>query len=429
MPVKLFLASPPASVGQRWRDRLARFLDLDVFGESLLFRRARGDMRIQAVLLVIVFVFDLGVWSLMANLILGAGAIGWYTALAVLAGLAMAYVFFAIERSIATLDIREHGQGPLLARALLILITATITAVPFELFLFQAPIDARVLDEAIRTKIASLHVGVESHNGALAELEARRERQTTGEQGRDDDTDIDARMTSIKSEIERLDDRITNLWVERRKLSAEDHSVDPAAIEAQIRGLEERRRSLTDERRALVIEKQDRKSKNWQAQQQTLKQLDDQIQHQRKLRDDERRKIAQLLTRDPEHRQAIVELVGDAAVTNDVFRRLRVLRDLITGVSPRWPDASEGGAEGLASTYSITETRPPEAVVYWWMWLFAGVFGVAVPCATLFFKLMTKKGDLADYYSHAEQLAVGHPEAVQRALARRRADAARAEAA
>lgn len=416
-PLRLFLASPPASRGQRWLDRLARWLDLDVFGDSLLSRRARGDMRIQAVLLAIVFVFDLSVWSLIGNLLFGAGLeLGWYTLPAVLLGLLTAMVVFAWERSFAIFDSRSgwtlwRGAG-LLLRLGLIVAAAFATAKPFELIVFWTPIRQRVYDEWVRQEVVVRQVAIGALNRDIEALRTRRSSIPASVEG--SDANVIAATAELKQQVRLLDGRIVALYrkVGEAEEDPEGGKARAASLLREIESLEKRRDSLLKQIADYVFKRVEQTRKE---QHQLFEQIDGQItSKQRELRGIEDG-LAQI--------QSQKNLVSGATSLPDVFRQLRIVEDLVAGAPPRWPQTDPATLRSLKARYSLEDAPVPETGTYEILHRLALIVGLTIPLMTLAFKFLMSSPDLTQYYSMRDQAASGNPEALRHVMARRRSAA------
>jgi hypothetical protein len=153
----IYLAAPGAHDPRRQPPALARLLRLDVWGTSLLTIRARHEMGAAAVMLVIVFVFELIAWTLLFDVIVHAarseGAARRLLALGF--GLLFSSAVFLFERGFMTTDLSASRARKWLGlglRAVVIGLSALATAQPVELLLFGHEIDERVREEAVRSE-------------------------------------------------------------------------------------------------------------------------------------------------------------------------------------------------------------------------------------------------------------------------------------
>src|SRR5258708_5469608 len=86
---------------------LAPRFGLDTFSTSLLRNRGRLEIKAAALVLMVVFLFDLGAWTLLFNTILQAELLkfGAWTPLAFLAGCLFAAMVVLYERQFLTTDL------------------------------------------------------------------------------------------------------------------------------------------------------------------------------------------------------------------------------------------------------------------------------------------------------------------------------------
>ena len=154
---RIYLVAPAERNFTGFFGRLIHLFQLDVFGGTLLGRRARFELGAVAFLLLVVFLFDLGAWTLLFNSILHGGLLVLDTL--TLAALAFALLFattvLIYERQFVTSDTSGGWLKVMPAmsfRALVLLVAAVVTAQPIELLLFHGPIQRRIHDEGVRSE-------------------------------------------------------------------------------------------------------------------------------------------------------------------------------------------------------------------------------------------------------------------------------------
>lgn len=139
---------------------LIRILGLDVYETSGLGRRALLEMKFSAILLLVVFFFDLGAWTLLFNAILNSKILILtpLTCLAIGIALLISITVLIYERQFLTMD-TSHGLVrlllPMSIRITVIVLAAIITAQPVELLFFNEPIYKRIHEEGIRREMAA----------------------------------------------------------------------------------------------------------------------------------------------------------------------------------------------------------------------------------------------------------------------------------
>lgn len=205
--VALYLRS---NEGRRLRGplgRLARLFGLDVYGTSLLGRRSQIEMKGAALILLVVFLFDLGAWTLLFNAIFHARlfTVGPATILAVAAALLFATIVVLYERQFLTADTTVGWRklaGPTALRLTIIIGAALITAQPVELLFFREPIHARSHEEGIRRELATRWKQVETLRTEMADQRRQLDQltQTLSEQ------DEYQRMQAAREDLKQLID-------------------------------------------------------------------------------------------------------------------------------------------------------------------------------------------------------------------------------
>lgn len=149
-----------ADLGEEAPGRLAQLLGLDVWETSLLARPARLEMEAAAIVLVLVFLFELGAWTTLFHLVLFGFDVGLVSALALVPGAVFSAATLMFERSLVCLDpdtVSPRRAVGVCIRGAVIVGSSLITAQPLELLVFRADIDQHLKDEAVyREAIAEL---------------------------------------------------------------------------------------------------------------------------------------------------------------------------------------------------------------------------------------------------------------------------------
>jgi len=172
-PVSLFLRTQQDEPIDGMLGWLAQRFGLDTFSTSLLGHRGRLEMKAAALVLLVVFLFDLGAWTLLFNTILQGELLkpGVWTPLAFLAGLLFAAMVVLYERQFLTADLSPGWRQlawPTLIRFLVIFGSALITAQPVELLFFRQAVTVRTHEEGIRQHVATQNEHLKKINSLLA---------------------------------------------------------------------------------------------------------------------------------------------------------------------------------------------------------------------------------------------------------------------
>lgn len=139
--------------------RLAQLYGLDVYADSRLSRRAAIGMKAAAIVLTVIFLFDLLAWSLLWNVIFHAGllAVDLLTLLSLVAGLLFAMATLVYEQQFVTADTSggwRRIKYAVMLRSFVLIMAALITSQPFELLVFNGSIQERVHEEGVRSEAA-----------------------------------------------------------------------------------------------------------------------------------------------------------------------------------------------------------------------------------------------------------------------------------
>ena len=153
---------------------LAQRFGLDTFSTSLLGHRGRLEMKAAALVLLVVFLFDLVAWSLLFNTILHNEllAVDALSIAALLAGLLFSSMVVLYERQFLTTDVTMGWRRlalPTAIRFVVILSSAFVTAQPVELLFFRQPVLIRSHQEGIRLQVATRRDQLRKLEGLLEE--------------------------------------------------------------------------------------------------------------------------------------------------------------------------------------------------------------------------------------------------------------------
>lgn len=159
-PPILVLASPAPQSDARLGVlfRLVHVLGLDSYGTATLSRAARLDMTAAALLLAVIFVFDVLGWGLLFYFVMSSGSTEFRLSSVMfsLLGILPAVALLLYERGFMTSDLKTGGAQRLrvlvamVGRMVVIGVAALITAQPIELITFARRIERRTHEERIR---------------------------------------------------------------------------------------------------------------------------------------------------------------------------------------------------------------------------------------------------------------------------------------
>lgn len=161
----VFLAPPPSDILRRLPlGSLAHHFGLDTWGGSLLSRRSALALRNTAIVLVVVFAFDLATWSLFFNSVLHPTKdvlhLSSLSAVAFLFAILIATATVIYERDFFVHDTDEsfwRWGWALLIRLFVVMIAALATAVSIDLLWFRGPILDRVHHESALSETTALY--------------------------------------------------------------------------------------------------------------------------------------------------------------------------------------------------------------------------------------------------------------------------------
>lgn len=134
--------------------RVARWMGLDVWGDSLLNRRAAREMGSAAMLLAVVLAFELLAWSMLFNVLVHSAQwkLSPLSLMALLLGGIFAAAVFLFEKSFVTADASEERWRIAIAYAIRLVViigSALATAQPIELLVFGGAIENRLYEENV----------------------------------------------------------------------------------------------------------------------------------------------------------------------------------------------------------------------------------------------------------------------------------------
>jgi hypothetical protein len=421
---------------------LVKLYHLDVNGNSRLTRRAGMEMKFVAVMLSIIFLFDLAAWSFLWNMILNKGAwgFGWLTPVAVFCGFIFSAIIFVYERQFMTAD--THGRwfspgvvGPVSLRVLVIGIAAIVTTQPIEVAVFDGPIQRRVHEESVRNQAVSRlrdleeaktrSLGATGLEGTI-EMSSYQDAQNKSEDARKQANLLRASRDVTEANIRRAQDSVAAAQRRRAQSPTEEgRRYWSGVAQAAATRAEQFRQELNGINGQ--IRASEANEKHWNDQTNNAK--GDVIKRQETAQSDVTRLrnwIAQIRNSRPG--KLVAENTTQPDGWNfqdeeyDFFQRLGVINDLYAGRPPRWHGATEQDRAALAAEYGLKDAADNDReeqirqgadahtfAVSWW-----AVVGIAaiIPMLLLAFKMLLPL-DLSLYYSTKAQQAAGNYEALK----------------
>lgn len=259
----IYLRQPPREAQAERLGRLARLLGLEFYSDRLLTRRVRTELSILALILSVVFLFELAAWSFFFNgLFLGDVTrfhLGWTLASTIL-GLFFAGVILYFERQVITTDTwRLKRPQKFLAQGIRfgsILVGGFIVAHAVELLTFGEPVERTLYSKAVGREVESLEsdldglavITEESHRKELTDdLGNIRQRiegaQQRGEQSAGDLARSREQVRSWEEEVRRQRSALTS--ADRRRGEVEEDG-NLAALQAARNEVESAQRRYED---------------------------------------------------------------------------------------------------------------------------------------------------------------------------------------
>jgi hypothetical protein len=408
-PVRLFLRLPEgATVRQRRPSWLARGFRLELYPDSpLLTTRARREMNLAALLLLVVSGFELAIWTTLFHDLFGVRVA------AVLAGCAFATVVCYFERQLIVHDEVAHGRAgkAMLVRVGYIAIGALITSQALELRIFGEPIRTRVHAEEVRrealTRLSTLAVA-EGNLKALTTAaqhdteEAVKGQEAAGDAGTGHAAGNEPPAAPLNPLAFKVQTSQERAELQQREKAVQTAAKNLAAKQGQLLGAEGQLRSIRDGLRALQArpdldpdgEQQrhlEAQRRSWQARRAQLaeessaaaiqlddsrkqrggaaEKLDEKRQAQQDELDDVKGKVDALHQRlvdwvgrlqRAKPGEPVTEPGGDWAFGEqpyDFLQRLRVLGDLLDGRRARWEGGTPDDVDRLRHEFNLYEPQ------------------------------------------------------------------------
>lgn len=478
----IFLRSDP--VGQPREpeaqpSRWAQLFKLDVFGTSLLSRRAAFEMNRAALILRLVLIFEILLWTAFFNLIFYAD-IGWgrWTVVAGFLGMIVGSVIVHFDQSFLVMDTERSLRFPSFIRLVAILSSAVAAGIVLDLIFFAQPIDQRSEEENLRWYLVAFSAELYGREMALEEHEKDRASAAHDRDRRESAEDTKRRLkedlnraigrkraadqnhASLKSQRSVLREELAQLKQAKLAISVEDPTGEAALdrylvaegelqneidaltkdISTQLR-LAKTAESAISSIKAKTADAQsiiDEVAENEKARRAFIDHEDFKHRSQkRRGREDlqnwvDRYRIVAdkaTLREDPSIKRYLGEN-GHPPLPN-VFQRHRILRDLMKGWPPVWPSASDENIERLKTDFNLqdpplctsAESGAPQpghcrsAKIYTFGYWTLFVIAALVPCMPLIMKWWLSSEDYKSYYSLNRQAAAGNQDALNQLAA------------
>lgn len=466
-PIRLVVQQEPLDPPHAFLMQLARWMGLDVWGNSLLGQRVSRDMSAAALVLLIVLVFEFCTWSLLFNVLVHSAnwQISWLTILALLLGAIFATVVFVFERGLMTADFSDHGLRKWLGlglRLVVIFLSALATAQPVELLVFGESITERLHEELVlKEAILQVEELQRDRQEAVARPESEIEQELKQKAEYQQYSEAQALQTRLREEVRRLETAVATTRqvvndarakVERLKGEARSAS-DPEARQQSLEQLPAAEAAVTraDGRipiaqEALDIAKERAKQAGLEAAtatttvtdlRNTLRDIETEKTSDARQREAQRVEWMRQIRRAPpgqEVRDANSNRVLPSA-SADFSQRLRVLDDLRFARPPQWPRGRyELRKEANhvfnldANVDEVVDSGDPlmvrlknNAESFNLQYQVAFIVALMIPLMSAAFKLMMSE-QLSSYYSVRDQARALNPEAVQALDAQRVSD-------
>jgi hypothetical protein len=451
-------------------ERLATSYRLYSYGGNNLTGLVRSEIERAALVLTVVFVFDLWAWTLIWNSILNRGELttNFTSVFATIIALMFAAIVLSFEQGVITMDWTKRGMAARLKRwlvvdlrLLVIVASALATSQAVDLLVFHHDIADRVHEERAWEEIVSRALAFQRLKNELSGQEGQT--ASMHQEVANSETELKAahsNATAAKSKLERtrreiqaleaelpqlrraVRDRKLELEAAKRKYGAADakqlqnagrSNEDVQALEqAQKRyraaagkseGAEKQRDALRrdiPQLEANVAATGDSASEAndmWRFKRGELTQAEDNIEQRLS---DLQAWLVRVSNASPDEKHIVMGKFHYDERPYSFTEQLRVLNDLRKGraMQRRNPAGLDskfmndllklGNAQDLNQSSSDERTSRAEAlnVIYY------GLFAVSlfIPCMGLLFKL-TIHPQLANYYSEEYQARRGHPEA------------------
>lgn len=416
---------------------LAKRLLLDVYGRSLMTRCAAMEVKIVAVMLTINFLFDLAVWSMLWNMVLYRGhlVVGVWTAGALFCGLLFAAIILIYERQFMTADMTGPKLKlvfPVAVRVLVIAMAVGITTQPFEVLVFNGPIQRRVHEESVRLKAlshlraleeAEKRQTVEGHKGTVEEQRLT-EAKEIGNEARTQANLLKGRAQAAQDEVRKAESAVAAALSQLRRARTRRQAVNASSYLAAARERLGKAQTTATEAAAKVnAGEEDAKTaeeRRGQAEQVLTQMQNINTQEVKRLQ----YWIAQIRTASPGN-DIVVENSDQSPkwtfqdTEYDFFQRLGVINDLFYGRPPRWFDATPENRAKLTALYSLSDPDAKDTFAMQrlasdaetFKWSYRAVIGIAlvIPLLLLALKMLLPT-DLRLYYSRDAQIKAGNYE-------------------
>jgi uncharacterized protein DUF4407 len=454
----IFLSPVGWREGSNRVSALAKLLGLDVWGTSLLNTRARREMTGAAIVLTIVFLFELTMWSALINVFVQGATwtVGARTLLAIMMAGILATGVLVFERGIVVADASARkGRFAFAvgARVLLIVVSALATSQPIELIVFSHEIDQRLRDEGVREEAVRIlrsldeqkanangrayDAAVEEADKSGAGTDKRKAEQKV--EDLEKQQQINPALATLRGRESRCKTNV-DYYAERLRQLRRTSNVPDGMIEKLTESRDKWNSELAGVREKIKVEEDMDRQRRIPLEEALKRQKDaaaDVIQLTKERFADDQRRIDEAARQVSERRDWILKLqrsspgtpvAAAGAAGIDEFnpyragfvRRHAVLADLLAGRPAEWPPGKSAERARAVTEFGIEEIDPHDLDLahrnaehtedFMHIYYVAFLVALFIPLLTIAFKLVIGR-ELGVYYSTAAQARVGNPEA------------------
>ncbi len=452
------LDSPQVSVfvrAPRRRSRPFELLRLDIWGDTLLGPKLRGELSGGYAILLVVCVFEVCAWSLLFNYVFHGAELrtSLATIPAIFLGALWGIGIFTIDKGLITTDLKRPGWSKYVGlglRAALVLGAAVLTAEPIEQVVFRSKVEEQLKQERLREEALAYAKKESRLQTRRDDVDQQAERTKVPERIRDSLDEkkraheqriaerkaAELAVRSAEEAQQRAEEKLAQAryrYTKAKQLDPESSETAEAggrlqsALLAAARAAEAtaRARGEADLAQTAVGEAERSLGKAETSYDVAQQEIDQGADDKRDRIADEERSIRQFLERLRDSR------FGEPLVREDgtpftwrragAVERMVALAQLRNGEPPSWPlseselRARAADLAGLSGTSSAVDTFSNHVR---FLWFLVTLLGAAIPSLSLLFKFTMMSEELKIYYSADAQARAGNPEAIELLRAR-----------